>query len=172
MRNVADNGLRGLVLPDRVAIGAATGTARLRHAKYSGGHRLVSDSHAADTIEVTCSRLDDWCERLQVDPQLVTFVKVDTQGWELHVLRGAPALLAHRHIAWQLEISPDMLAGAGESVAELYRMCAESFSHFVDLGKEAEGPRVRSIREIAEALGYLGERTPQTDVVLFHSTER
>jgi len=170
VRNVVDNRLQGLVLPDNIAIGASTGTARLRHAKYPGGHHLVADPSANGAISVACWRLDDWCERLALDPELVTYVKVDTQGWEVQVLQGAPRLLAYRHIAWQLEISPDMLAAAGDSSIELHRMCAERFSHFVDLAKTAEGPRARPIRELPEALGYLGERIPHTDVILFNST--
>ncbi|MGH7555902.1 MAG: FkbM family methyltransferase [Longimicrobiales bacterium] len=169
VRNVVDNGLRGLVLPDCVAIGAETGTAHLRHAKYSGGHRLVSEEDTSDTIEVPCSRLDDWCEHLAIDPQLVTYVKVDTQGWEREVLRGAPTLLTCRHIAWQIEISPSMLSAAGSSPVQLYDMCAEHFSHFIDLGKRAEGPRVRRTRDLGEALDYVQADDSQTDAILFNS---
>ena len=167
VRNVADNGLRGLVLADRVAIGAVTGPARLRHAKYSGGHRLVAGGEAADTIEVPCWRLDDWCERLSIDPALVTYVKVDTQGWEVDVLRGAPRLLSCSHIAWQLEISPPMLRAAGARPEDLYDICAGRFSHFVDLGKDATGPRARLTTELAPALQRL-DGDSQTDVILFN----
>jgi FkbM family methyltransferase len=169
VRNVADNGLSGLVLPDNVAIGAATGTAKLHHAKYPGGHHLVVGTGANDTVTVPCWRLDDWCERLSIDPQLVAYVKVDTQGWEVQVLRGAPRLLGYRHIAWQLEISPEMLVAAGDSAAELYGMCAERFSHFIDLDKKAKGPRSRPVHELDEALGYLGNGIPQTDIILFNA---
>ena len=171
VRNVVDNGLRGLVLPDRVAIGASTGTAQLRHAKYPGGHHLVREDGTGD-VSVPCCRLDDWCERLSIDPSLVTYVKVDTQGWETHVLAGAPRLLAHRHIAWQLEICPELLEGSGSSAVELYRMCADVFSHFVDLAKAAKGSRVRPIRELAEALEYLGRSVPHTDVICFNGVHR
>jgi FkbM family methyltransferase len=169
VRNVADNGLSGLVLPDNVAIGAATGTAKLHHAKYPGGHRLVAGTAVNDTVTVPCWRLDDWCERLSIDPQLVAYVKVDTQGWEVQVLRGAPRLLGYRHIAWQLEISPEMLVAAGDSAGELCGICADRFSHFVDLGKKAHGPRARPVRELEEAVGYLGNRIPQTDIILFNA---
>jgi FkbM family methyltransferase len=172
VRNVVDNRLSGLVLPDNVAIGAATGTAKLQHAKYPGGHHLVPDASTASAVSVPCWRLDDWCERLSIDPDLVAYIKVDTQGWEVQVLRGAPRLLGYRHIAWQLEVSPDLLAAAGNSDVELYAICAERFSHFVDLGKKAEGSRARSVRELAEALGYLGNGTPQTDIVLFSAADR
>ena len=169
VRNVVDNKLEGLVLPDQVAMGAATGTAQLRHAKYSGGHRLVSDRNTSDTIEVPCWRLDDWCERLSLDPHLVAYVKVDTQGWEREVLRGAARLLTFRHIAWQLEISPSMLGAAGASARQLYDMCAEYFSHFIDLGKEATGPRARPTKDLEVALQYVQDGSEaQTDVILFN----
>jgi FkbM family methyltransferase len=172
VRNVVDNRLAGLVLPDNVAIGATTGIAKLQQAKYPGGHHLVHDAGTNGAVSVPCWRLDDWCGRLSIDPELVAYVKVDTQGWEVQVLRGAPKLLGYRHIAWQLEVSPDMLAAAGDSAAELYHICAERFSHFVDLGKKAEGPRARPVRELEGALAYLGNRIPQTDIVLFNAAGR
>ena len=169
VRNVIDNGLAGLILPDQAAIGATTGSARLRHAKYSGGHHLVREQPTSGTIEVPCWRLDDWCERLGIDPDLVAYVKVDTQGWEVDVLRGAPGLLARPHIAWQLEVSPALLAAAGSSAPDMYALCAEHFTHFVDLGKLAEGRRARPTPELAEALAYLEDGESQTDVILFRA---
>jgi FkbM family methyltransferase len=171
VRNVVDNRLSGLVLPDNVAIGAVTGSAQLRHAKYPGGHHLVTDAGGAnDAIHVECWSLDDWCTRLSIDPELVAYVKVDTQGWEVEVLRGASKLLGYRHIAWQLEISPDMLVAARSSAAELFQMCRERFNYFIDLGKQAEGPRARSTRELDAALTYIGGRIPHTDIILFNTT--
>jgi FkbM family methyltransferase len=170
VRNVVDNGLQGLVLPDNVAIGAVTGSAQLQHAKYPGGHHLVAaDPGSTSGIDVECWSLDDWCDRLSIDPRLVAYVKVDTQGWEVQVLSGASKLLAYRHIAWQLEISPEMLGSAGNSIHELLHMCGERFSHFTDLGKQAEGPRARPTRELDVALGYLSAELPQTDIVLFNA---
>jgi FkbM family methyltransferase len=169
VRNVLGNGLKGLVLPDRVAIGAATGSAFLRHAKYSGGHHLVRGGETSDAIEVPCCSLDDWCDRLSIDPDLVTYVKVDTQGWEMDVMQGAPRLLARRHIAWQLEISPALLSSADSSASDVYRMCAGRFSHFIDLGKAAEGPRARRTTDLSSALEYVGAAHSQTDIILFNT---
>ena len=48
-------------------------------------------------------------------------------------------------------------------------MCAERFTYFLHLGKQAEGPRAWPILELENALGYLGDRIPHTDIVLFNS---
>jgi len=169
VRNVAANGLCGLVLPEQMAIGATTGTVRLQQSKYPGGHRLVGPERQDDrAIEVPCSTVDDWCRRLSIDPDLVTYVKVDTQGWEVHVLHGAARLLEYRHIAWQLEVTPHLLAAAGTPASALYDLCAGRFTHFIDLGKTVEGERVRRTTDLANALDYLVDEAA-TDIVLFNA---
>ena len=172
VRNIADNGLRGLVLPDRVAIGSECGPIRLRQAKYPGGHQLLtSERSGAGSIEVPCWTLDEWCQRLSIDPDLVAYVKVDTQGWEGHVLRGAAQLLDRPHIVWQLEVAPALLDAAGTPARELYEVCAARFSHFIDLDKRVEGPRVRQVQEMRDALEHLREGDV-TDIVLFNAGGR
>ena len=119
--NVAANGLQGFVLPDRVAIGAANGEATLRRKTQMGTHHLVSTAHRPTDICVQVHTLDSWAARLGIDLASVTFVKVDTQEWEAHVLRGAARLLAHNHIAWQIEAgfkgsSQHVLAGVRVAV--------------------------------------------------------
>jgi hypothetical protein len=84
------------------------------------------------------------------------------------VLRGAPLLLARRHIAWQLEINPTLLRSAGSWEADVYGMCVERFSHFIDLGKDAEGPRARPTTELSAALDYVSVADSQTDIILFN----
>jgi len=168
VRNVADNELRGLVMPDLAAIGSTSGVARLQHAKYAGGHRLVSDPADVPGIDVASWRLDEWVQRLSINPLHVAYVKVDTQGWEVHVLRGASNLLEHHHIAWQLEVSPAMLEAAGTPQRELYDICQDRFSHFIDLDKRAEEPRARPTLDLEQALGYLDGKDEQTDILLFN----
>lgn len=65
------------------------------------------------------------------------FIKVDIEGWELHMLRGAKRTLERFKPALQVEISDEFLKRAGDSAAALW-----SF-----LG----------------ALGYAGSPLPNTD---------
>jgi FkbM family methyltransferase len=173
VRNVASNGLRGLVLPDQAAIGAQTGPVRLQRAKYPGGHRVIADGTPEfGTIDVPCFTLDDWCGRLAIDPEVVTYIKVDVQGSEAAVLRGASRVLAHPHIAWQLEVHPPSLEASGTSAEELYRLCAQHFTHFIDLDTLAQGSRARRTQELPDALAYIVGRKRPTDIIVFNAGER
>jgi hypothetical protein len=152
-----------------MAIGATSGSVQLTQSKYPGGHRLVGpDGQDRGTIEVPCWTVDEWCRRFSIEPDLVSYVKVDTQGWEVHVLRGATNLLDYRHIAWQLEVTPHLLAAAGTATTTLYDLCAGRFTHFVDLGKRVEGQRVRPTAELGRSLDYLIDEGA-TDIVLFNA---
>jgi FkbM family methyltransferase len=166
-RNVRDNHLRGLVLPDRVAVGGVTGTSRFERSSSAGGHRVLSQNAVAtrETIIVPTVTVDEWVARLGVDLEAVTFVKVDVQGAEPRVMSGAAGLLAHRHIAWQLEVDPSLLTKGGSSTAELIGLVQRHFTHFIDLNRNAPGQRVRPVGDLAEALGYLGRRETHTDIL-------
>jgi FkbM family methyltransferase len=168
--NLVQNGLRGFVMPDRIAIGAAGGVARVQRSKMSRGHRVVPPdaAGAADDLEVVVRSMDGWIADLQIDPQAVTFVKSDTQGFEVDVLRGAPALLARRTAAWQIEVAPQLLTLTGSDVRDLVALLQRYFTHFIDLNVGAPGKRVRPIAEAAEGLSYVGsDTTPHTDIVAY-----
>jgi FkbM family methyltransferase len=175
MRNVRDNGLAGLVLPDRIAIGSENGVARLERGKSTGGHRVIDAETASkrEVIEVELLTVDTWVERAGVDLEQLVFVKVDAQGSEVHVLRGASRVLAHRRAAWQIEIDPRGLAGRGFDASELYTLFQQHFTHFIDLRRDApRGERVRPIGDLDQALTYLsGEPGARTDVLLFTLAE-
>ena len=97
-RSVIDNSLRGLVLPDQTAIGDREGVVRLLRTGRSGDYRVLPDT-AADTehtVDVPCSTLDAWVDRLQIDLDAVTFIKVDVEGFERRVIAGAHRVRAYQ----------------------------------------------------------------------------
>jgi FkbM family methyltransferase len=181
--NIVDNGLDGLLLPDRLAIGDRDGTAILRRGPASGGHRVMGDaqlvpdpprrspgsSAGVEFIEVPCLRVDTWMSRLRIDPDAVTFVKVDVQGFEMRVLEGACSLLAKRHVAWQLELDSALLAAAGTSLADVCTKVQQHFTHFIDLKGALTGRRHREITELPQGLAYLNG-SQRTDIVLYSSS--
>lgn len=170
VRNVRDNQLSGLVLPDRLAIGSEKGIVRLERGKSAGGHRVI-DAHTRprrEVIEVESLPLDEWVARVGIDLGQLVFVKMDAQGSEVHVLRGAERVLACKHVAWQIEVDLQALELRRFAPADLFDLLTRHFSHFVDLGRSARGERVRPIGELADALSYVsGGSDGRTDVLVF-----
>jgi FkbM family methyltransferase len=169
-RNARDNHLAGLVLPDQVAIGSRNGAVRLTRSKTAGGHRVVERGARSKkkTIEVPCLTLDTWIDRMRIPLDDLVFVKVDVQGSEVEVLRGAARLLARRHVAWQVEVDDRLLQARGFRREDLFDLFRAHFTHFVDLGGNATGDRLRPIGAIAEALDYVsGGSSGRTDVLVF-----
>ena len=169
VRNTLDNGLQGYVLPDRAAIGDRNGTVLLKQAKGHGGHHVVAGTPGEEAIEVPAYTLDTWVGMHQIDLAAVTFIKVDVEGFEGRVLAGAPGVLAHRHIAWQLEISPVRLLGAGDSPTGVARRLLPHFTHFIDLSRSAPPPRVRAIVELPARLADVERTGEKTDVVVYNA---
>ncbi|MEQ1761313.1 MAG: FkbM family methyltransferase [Vicinamibacterales bacterium] len=173
VRTIGENGLEGLVLPDRVAIGARTGTAHLQRRRFPGGHHIVDDASEADTVEVEMLTLDDWVRRHGIPLPLVTFIKVDVQGHEPQVLDGAREVLAATHIAWQMEVCPDLLREAGVEFGQHLDRLRTHFTHFTDLNKHAAGDRGRPTTELRDALAYTNAAPDgHTDLLLFNLAAR
>ena len=170
--NIVSNGVRGLVLPDRVAIGDTNGEMTMR-VRRSGTHHLVRDAELVrdgERIVVPCCTLDTWIERMGIDLSDIGFIKSDTQGWDGRVLAGAEHVLAQRHIAWQIEFSPAMLARSGKSVDELFHLLEGHFTHFIDLRRKA-GARVRGTQALRASLEDVGSaRRRYTNLLLYNAS--
>lgn len=168
--NVVRNGLEGRLLPDRVAIASWDGEGRLSEASQIGGHHLLpSGRRTRHSIQdVACLTLDTWIRTLDVSPREVTFVKVDVQGWDAHVLMGAPALRAHRHIAWQMELAPSQMERADVGAREFCALAEATFTHLqqLDAGAMISRPitELAGVLEQAEAQGTYAN-------VLFYSQQ-
>jgi FkbM family methyltransferase len=170
VRNVRDNHLSGIVMPDWAAIGSENGVVRLGRAKHAGGHKVIGAAATArgETVDVPSFTLDSWIDRLGIASEDIAFVKVDVQGSEMAVLRGAARVLQQRHIAWQMEIDPPLLAERQLTTDDLYATLREHFTHFIDLNRQLTGPRVQPTSEMTTALSYILETSDgRTDVLLF-----
>ena len=152
-RTIADNGLTAHVLIDRVALGSIDGDADLLVASRMGRHRLLAAGiKKSSTIRVPTMRLDAWAQRLGSDIDRVRYVKCDTQGWEAHVLAGAPDVLARREIIWEMEICPPLLEAAGSSLDEMCATLGRHFNWFVDLRADDETLDRRRSADLAAAV--------------------
>jgi FkbM family methyltransferase len=105
--NVRVNGLDGLVRIFPHALGEHPGSARLRvHHELSGLNSLAQEDIvwnrsrlvADELVSVPVVTLDDHAEAAGLN--WIDFLKIDVEGFELAVLRGAKWLLAGQRIRW------------------------------------------------------------------------
>lgn len=165
--NVVRNGLEGRLLPDRVAISSWDGEGRLRESAQIGGHHLLLSNRARPgSTDVPCLTLDSWVKQLGVSPSEITFVKVDVQGWDAHVLLGAPIVRAHRHISWQIELAPKLMRHAGIDVRVLCALTAATFTHMQQLDAGAE--MARRVTELPALLERLEAGGGYTNVLFYN----
>jgi FkbM family methyltransferase len=168
VRTLVRNALTGLVVPDQFAIGDSDGEVRLVRAKYIGGHAVREVAPAKrDSVNVAVRTVDRWMTERRIDPVDVAFVKVDVQGFEPRVLRGAASLLAHPHVAWQFEVDPAQLKAAGASLPELLDLFERFFTRAVDFNRAATGERVQPVATLRESLAYLDRGVTKTDVLVY-----
>lgn len=92
-------------------------------ANNRGRTSAVDPGRLGQIVTVPVARLDDRLERLGLAHADV--IKVDAEGFEMEVLRGAERLLAQRPgPRLVFELSPDFLRAAGHSDVALKRMLA------------------------------------------------
>jgi FkbM family methyltransferase len=115
-RMAAMNGLEGRLEVREVAAGSRA--AQLPGAVDPIGLIDLAPPPGAETFPVSVVTLDDELRRLGEAP---TVVKIDVEGHEGDVLRGARALLTRKPVLL-LELHLDLLERRGERVAELVEM--------------------------------------------------
>jgi FkbM family methyltransferase len=121
--HVALNGLAPQVLPIRAAVSAASGSARLQLASTSGLSRISSADAAGQHVETVS--IDDFCARMNIVPGVI---KIDVEGAELDVLRGARRTIAAAGAKLRLfvEMHPSLWPESGITVADIVRECEAS----------------------------------------------
>jgi FkbM family methyltransferase len=122
-RHVALNGLGDRIVVRPEAMAAAPGVAWFRAAGPQGDNRIVRrDSRGSEAdpggIEVATTSIDAFCRERNVRPD---FIKVDVEGAELEVLKGARDTIAAAGPALGLyiEMHPHLWAAFGSSRAEI-----------------------------------------------------
>ncbi|MGH8260182.1 MAG: FkbM family methyltransferase, partial [Steroidobacteraceae bacterium] len=124
-RNLATNGASAVTAVN-AALGETAGSAVLHRyrSRNNGRHTLVPGADArGGSCEVPVQTLDSFCESQGLGGARVRFLKIDVEGFEYFVLRGATHLL-RRCDCVLLELNPvasarellDWLAGTGLSV--------------------------------------------------------
>ena len=121
-RHVHLNALDGVVRAVPVAVGAARSKARFVVEPTAGEGRLATARDSRDggsaTIEVPVTTIDEFCAREKLTPD---FIKIDVEGAELDVLRGARETI-HRtrgRLSLFVEMHPSIWAASGLTPADV-----------------------------------------------------
>jgi FkbM family methyltransferase len=124
-RNIELNGFANAQL-NQVALADTAGQAQLNSPLYlnTGGGSLVphQTQHGLPThaYEVQVTSLDQYCYTNEI--RGLSLIKIDAQGYELRILRGAETVIRRRHPRIMVEHDPYWLSRAGSSGQEL---CSE-----------------------------------------------
>jgi FkbM family methyltransferase len=119
-RSIEINGYRNIrTFP--LALSDSEGTARLRLGPVSGAHTLSPEPKIGDnTIPIETTTLDSLLARCGISA--VDVIKIDVQGWELQVLRGANQTLRSNGamlVLVDLPKQPAKRSAIGEYLADL-----------------------------------------------------
>ncbi|MCB1226111.1 MAG: FkbM family methyltransferase [Verrucomicrobiales bacterium] len=132
-RHLTKNALEDRITIVKDAVGSEDGTALLHAAGSDPQNSLVSlgdDRMARESIQVAVTRLDSFCAERGIKPGIV---KIDTEGWELPILRGAGALLKDENITWVVEMHPYAWPDAGYTRADFEALLREHGMEVVPL---------------------------------------
>jgi FkbM family methyltransferase len=103
-RLIALNDLRDRVAIVEAAVSDAVGTARFVSAGSSGANALVDAAHSGGSvITVPTTSLDAFCDTHHLRPDVI---KIDVEGGELDVLRGARRTLSLPSVQAFVELHP------------------------------------------------------------------
>ena len=122
-RTVALNGLDGVAQCRREALAAGRGFAEffVDEHESSNANSLVRHAGTVGAVRVPTVSVDDVAAE---HPGRISCMKIDVEGTELDVLRGAERTLARDAPALALDVHPAQLGAAGGSVAELWDLLA------------------------------------------------
>lgn len=117
LRHAALNGVADRVVVHAEAVAAARGTARFRASGVQGDNRLAADGDPQG-FDVETTSLDEFCRSRGISP---AFIKVDVEGAELDLLRGARRTIAAAGAGLRLymEIHPDLWPAFGYTREDL-----------------------------------------------------
>jgi FkbM family methyltransferase len=119
VKHIELNGLQETVHPVRAAAGASSSPSALFVSSTQGESRLASVSdHAMATLAVPVTTIDEYCDRYRLTP---AFIKIDVEGAERDVLRGARETIRRTRgaLALFVEMHPSIWPHIGVSRREV-----------------------------------------------------
>lgn len=120
--NIRNNGLDGLCRPRHAAVGSASGHVRPAQPSEANSGMATVESDPAGAVPLV--RLDDAIH----GEARIDLIKIDVEGWELDVLKGAEAVLGrHRPLLYIEVMEPQFEAVEAHLRARQYQ-CWKRFN--------------------------------------------
>jgi FkbM family methyltransferase len=140
------NGLADIVHGVGAAVGDREGSADLIAGNTAGESRLATPADAADgaVAAVPLVTIDGFCERHDLAPD---FIKIDVEGWELSVLRGARRTIRRRRpgLALFVEMHPSIWPALGMTRDDVEAELAAQGLRAVPLTAEGDGWQLEGV---------------------------
>ena len=135
--NTLLNSLESDVILENYGVGEKEETKILyKHPENPGGNSIVnSPSDLKETIRVVS--LDEYLEDKDIDREYISYIWVDTEGYEPYVLFGAKKLLSEYHIPLFMEFNPPVYKQFPEVFNKMVELLDDCYSKFI-MVKEAE----------------------------------
>ncbi len=129
--HLRSNGIANVALA-KVAVGAEAGAIPmvLRGPHLEAVSEPESRSSPAEVLAIASTTVDDLCRELDLHADIM---KIDVEGYELHVLRGSERVLREDRPDIMLELHPEQIARLGGSVGDLVGYLADLGYRFRDL---------------------------------------
>jgi FkbM family methyltransferase len=159
--NTILNGTEDKVRLINAAVADDEGTAILSvSSKNSGAHSLSGgDVREIGTIEVPTVTVDGLAARGELDPDDVSLLWMDIEGYEVHALQGARCLV-ERSVPFVMELNPPVLHAAGRA-DQLVPTLSGHYTHVVnlrDLHKRVSRDVFQPLAAVADMLGEAEEK--------------
>ncbi|MCX5200260.1 FkbM family methyltransferase [Streptomyces sp. NBC_00237] len=160
-RNLALNGCADRVHVEEAAVGPDPGTLTLHLSSVnSGGHSAAPDAEGGRTAVVRQVALDAYPFGRRPD-----FLKIDAEGYEVQVLRGATRTLREDRPAVLIEYVPERVRACGDDPADILRALREGGRTVYVVDKVCGVLRLADASVLAALAGVRG-RHPHFDNLL------
>ncbi len=145
LKSVAANGYRHVNLV-RAALGATNGVTELYLGEKSGWHSLKQNSENQPSLNVNILQLDDALARMG-NPR-IKLIKIDVEGAELEVLRGALSTLANTS---PLVLLVDLHHSRGLRHSEIHSLLTQQGFSLVEISAPFDRPihDLQGVKEFA-----------------------
>lgn len=141
--NITLNKARNITaIPKALSDKSTTQTLYLYPSKNRGRHSLLP-INSGEQVDVTTTTVDTFVQENQLDVRRIKFMKIDVEGYEYFVLRGAHEVLSHIPYL-HTEYSPGYMQRGGVDAQEFINLMRSY--QFVSYGIEAEG----KLRELTD----------------------